>query len=1795
MVRITDTGENDLIEYAKANGPVVPKTSGYGAPTSSVVPDKAGPRYDVPNYTPSPGGLPTPQTPVQQVTSFASGLNPGGWFQDPTPYDLGLESRGYQSPLASPWLDEGPQTTQYVDPWVPQQEPSFLGGLGGSLKDFGSTALDVMDAPRRYVGAPLIGNTIAGWDDLLGGDIGGLGRINPIGGAAAAITNNQGSYETYEGYRDQLPVPLQVGADIAADPLTWLGPGLIKGAAAKVPGLAGSRMAGVLDSVLSQPTSVGVGQVLGGTGGAAAAEQFGLEGPAATAAILGGTLLGGLGAPSAARGLKNAPGAFDDAVMGLDARINEPAFSGMGQAVDEPMTFRTGRKADLPERTVVPDSQAFVASPEVKRIDDQIKALMERRDEVFRSGDSSSSADLADIENALGRLTKNRAAVLAKQPAASPQAMATERLWFHSTRDMKFDLPDPDIAVGSGKTGITQGPGIYLAADPKVSAGTYGPRTFVTEFDGKVLDLTKPTQVTEALFDGGPSWASIQAGMASRLDEIGMTDSAARVREAYGGSRFYDAAKGARAEFAKISPEGIPNGYVYKQALIDAIARSSDDSSMFWGWSGPNATSAEDILGRFAGVTGRTDSERAIIEAFVQNHLADSGVDALFHHSPRADGDVLIVLNGQSARVVADVKNAPDAVKQGSTLKDIRRGAAREIVSSVASRRVNTVEWGASEPGPFGSEARGIVRNAAGKAIGSVEETSSGWRVTVNDLTNSFRRKEQAVSWAKTGGKANVRRGTAIRTFRDVIDPETGAVDMGAFVDAGAVARRRILNSMADQATREGRPTGGIFDEILPTEKIETGLMRTYEGRTGNLGLQLQRDLDNGNKSLLDSKIGRRNGRLVQVQRTPEMEELFKALHGEGEVPFRLKHIFDDIKRMIAEETDATLKNNPDFVLKDDYFYRGWRAPKETRVGTAKGAMGSTPGYQKPRVDATFSELLAEGWEPISWNPYEMAALRRYAGVQFREQSRLIEALKETGLAVKVDAATPVGYRIPRVGPAFEGKPYAFIPETSGLDDAVGAKISQSTRYAVPDKVADQIENIFGRVPDTGALLNTLSRGGALTKRLKLVFSLFQQIDFATRQSAAGFAGAIDSLIAGEPLGAVKKLITVPTDTAKLVQANISGARQRAIRDAMLDPSPMFKERPGVSLKSISEAGWSSTDITIISSSIKRALDDMADAPTSGVRGAVAKVSGDGKITGAPARRLKALNLANERGLFEGVYPQAQMVALKKHIVPRLMRQHPDWTDAQISAAAATEVNKMFSTLGEFQQAVKNPISKKLLRSFVFSTNETESLLKQAASAVTGPNKLLWTEYFLGAYVFLAGVANLVHYATTGEPLPEDRYLPVGKDDWSPFGVGYNSKFMAPDIPIEGRGGTNVSIDLMGQLDTIFRLLDPKGFIEGRQNVIPRAVASQMSGEDFFGRDLKGPKERVGQLASDLFEPIGMSQIRGAMDVGPDGEGRLGNTGQAIQAAGPNLRAETNAQLKDRIAGEMFPGETWNSLSKTQRADVLRENPEYAQELITRRDEAAELGNEYAVDQKDVADLTERLTTEQKASDARLKSGEITYDQWVGDYYGRLDELGDIKGFIYKDNDIKPGDDKVLDGFYNALTEAKRPDGTYDRDIIEDFLNGLSAKDEAHVKKETGLIKLDTPEVRKFETARDRIEDAGWFERTDESWANVQAFYPELKKYDSYYDWQDERRNELVKAWTKEYGFSPEFARSEADKAIAEMQPATDYDFYAKQWREAWVEANPQAAYDAWKYGYYTPTNDYAEWLNALYQAGRVK
>ena len=119
-----------------------------------------------------------------------------------------------------------------------------------------------------------------------------------------------------------------------------------------------------------------------------------------------------------------------------------------------------------------------------------------------------------------------------------------------------------------------------------------------------------------------------------------------------------------------------------------------------------------------------------------------------------------------------------------------------------------------------------------------------------------------------------------------------------------------------------------------------------------------------------------------------------------------------------------------------------------------------------------------------------------------------------------------------------------------------------------------------------------------------------------------------------------------------------------------------------------------------------------------------------------------------------------------------------------------------------------------------------------------------------------------------------------------------------------------MTLDLVGQMDTAFRLLDPISFLSSRESVPIRAFVTQTTERDFYGRpiDQVGPGgvySRTANLLNDMFAPIGIGQAalqvgleRGHIPSGmvPVSERGLGTRGQMVQATGVNLRAQYLSQ-----------------------------------------------------------------------------------------------------------------------------------------------------------------------------------------------------------------------------------------------------------------------------------------------------------
>ncbi len=751
---------------------------------------------------------------------------------------------------------------------------------------------------------------------------------------------------------------------------------------------------------------------------------------------------------------------------------------------------------------------------------------------------------------------------------------------------------------------------------------------------------------------------------------------------------------------------------------------------------------------------------------------------------------------------------------------------------------------------------------------------------------------------------------------------------------------------------------GDIFTSI-PGENVSRAAVRMMDGARGVAAGEVDTFWKQGVNKLRQLGLGKRQGSR-QILTREEMEPLYLAVHGEGPVPPSMQGIYDDMKTLMKQETDEMVAYDPGYTAKfmahPDYFYRGWKSPKTSQVGT--GGVGAQPGFLKPRNKATFKEMLDMGWEPLSWNPYDMAAIRRLHGVEYREGLIFIDRLKKVGEALPVVAkeGVPVapkeGWRVPKIGPAFEGKPYVL----AGTDE-----IAYTPKIAVPNEVANILESIYGT--GVGKGFTHIKKFSDFTKRSKLFMSLFQHIDFINR---SGFTALTPTGISkGAP-------IKYPHLVARLANVSLNPRARGGVMERIMSGKVIDKDL-GISLKDVAKQGWQiGGDTSLIRRGIAQELDSVVKSSQPNLL----------SRAGEMPRRVAEFF---ESGLFDGVYRESQSFALENFIIPNLKRIHPEWTGQQIAASAAEEVNKIFSTLGVWQSVFHDPTTREALRVIAFSANESESLIRQATSMVPitikkGTGKLptisktqnarLWGEYAIGTMLWLTIMGNAINLAFTGKPMPIERYMPVKTGDkyapdWMPGGAAYNTDFMSPEI----FGG--MKLDLVGQADTFFRwALDPWGAAASRTNVVPRAIINQIEGETFWGEQLETPLERATQAGVDLFMPISGGNVAEAiqkqfpdqMEWYPSGEASLPTEGSLIQATGVNVRAQRTGDILDDAAKDSGlisvktgqPATSRDELTDKQWNTYISEHPEVQEELDKRQSTSFGREQDWAVTQEKI-------------------------------------------------------------------------------------------------------------------------------------------------------------------------------------------------------------------------------------------------
>ncbi|KKL15608.1 hypothetical protein LCGC14_2503890, partial [marine sediment metagenome] len=435
----------------------------------------------------------------------------------------------------------------------------------------------------------------------------------------------------------------------------------------------------------------------------------------------------------------------------------------------------------------------------------------------------------------------------------------------------------------------------------------------------------------------------------------------------------------------------------------------------------------------------------------------------------------------------------------------------------------------------------------------------------------------------------------------------------------------------------------GLQEVVITGEKPEETLLRRHQGAIDTARREAQIEVTDGNQLLRDARMGQsfRGTVVPRAGQVDEFDELYRFLHnpskvdaGDLVVPERLRPTYDKLRAQTDWEQVARLDFDPEMALVEDYFFRGWKPPEGAFTGEVRGVLGRKPGFKLPRVNATYEEMRAAGFEPLFWNPFEQQRYSRLMGVKYREQMRLIEDIKARELALPHDGGPiPEGWRVPKVGPAFEGKPFGII------DNAGNPRPMFTRRWAVPDSLANRLENAYGVTPDLGKvgafgktvdLQKTIDKLVFIPKRAKLIASVFQHVDFTTRSYVGAWAGFLNALRHGQPIEAVGHLAKWPNSAGEILRATVSPGHRQTLRRLAVDSTPLFPDRPGLSMKSISEAGLSTQDVTIFPE-----IDTLAREAAKGSR--VKAVLG----------QIADLERINRQGLFQGVYPAAILTDVK--------------------------------------------------------------------------------------------------------------------------------------------------------------------------------------------------------------------------------------------------------------------------------------------------------------------------------------------------------------------------------------------------------------------------------------------------------------------------------------------------------------------------------------------------------------------
>jgi hypothetical protein len=570
------------------------------------------------------------------------------------------------------------------------------------------------------------------------------------------------------------------------------------------------------------------------------------------------------------------------------------------------------------------------------------------------------------------------------------------------------------------------------------------------------------------------------------------------------------------------------------------------------------------------------------------------------------------------------------------------------------------------------------------------------------------------------------------------------------------------------------------------SEDAGQSLLARYEGETG-----LEKDLT-GQQLIQGRKLVRKASQYFVDKETPLTQDMIQVIDYQGPIEEAIAKVglspeaADAVRiyrQMLDEETVKMRTMIPGWEGREWYYTHEYvPVTEKVSVGqaTGRGRFGAKPGFMRQRkLEGTILDNLAERPDLTlkTWNIAETVERRIYRGIIYRQQMVLLENMKRTGLALPASEVVEEGWRVPKIGPAFESKAVPGNPKVF------------TEPWAAPEKIAKQLEDHFGTSAFSANVpLRVLREAIATAKFVKVFGGLFQNIDYSTR--TIGYATKYRDIAM---LGEIPKALT---------RAYVPGVDATVRAMELKDKIVQALYRHGLNREA--GLGFVGTEYEKMAGELK-----LFKIP---IAGRAAKAFGSGSFRNAHnsfvtgiGRRIAKIRMAGGMTLDEA------------------------------AAQTALDINESFSSLPNWQSVFRNPTTRDFLRTFLFSMAEQESWIRMPFRQKTLLASIL-VDVTVGA-----NILNLIWHgellpASAYKPftnIPGVDYDPTKE---GPKALGYNTGFLRPELPYTGPLGRKEYLDLLGQADTPIRILaDPQFAAVTRLGQLPSAVMQAYSKQETFG------------------------------------------------------------------------------------------------------------------------------------------------------------------------------------------------------------------------------------------------------------------------------------------------------------------------------------------------------------------------